>query len=143
MHALQRVPLKLVIARKRYFRSFILSLQSEIPVQKQLFRFNHFEFLLVHSTGCPGVTFHLPRDNQVTDYVRYRNYFPSMTEATACAWVETFDHSPLSSVWSYASSSDANEWLLAFVNSEAFRIHRRSQSYDFVVPQMSGRQKVI
>ena len=69
------------------------------------------------------MTFHLPRYNQVTDYVRYRAYFPSMKEGTACMWLETAefssdDPSPLS----YSVNGQYNEWLMIFSNPETVRI---------------------
>ena len=64
-----------------------------------------------------------------------------MKEATACAWVETYDYSRFTAVWSYAASTSRNEWLLAFSDPSKFVINRRS-FVNFAVSPMSGRQKV-
>ena len=77
----------------------------------------------------------------MTDYIRYRDYVPSMKEATACTWVETSDFYNQATVWSYATSSNPNEWLLDFLNSENFETSRRND-YFFTVPRMNGSQKV-
>ena len=72
------------------------------------------------------MTFHLPRDNQVADYVRYRAYFPSLTEGTVCMWLETADfNSRLASPMSYAVPAQANEWLMELVNSQTILITLR------------------
>ena len=64
-----------------------------------------------------------------------------MKEATACAWIETSDFRVFTAVWSYAASSNANEWYLGFLNTTAFVIGRR-KDVEFAVSQMNGRQKV-
>ena len=80
--------------------------------------------------GCPGVTFHLPRYNQVTDYVRYRAYFPSMKEGTACMWLETAEFSSGEpSPLSYAVNGQNNEWLL-FLNTRTVRVIVGGNSVD-------------
>ena len=69
------------------------------------------------------MTFHLPRYNQVTDYVRYRAYFPSMKEATACMWLETAEfRRGEPPTLSYAVNDQANEWLIIFRNTQNVRI---------------------
>ena len=64
-----------------------------------------------------------------------------MKEATACAWIESSDFQKFSAVWSYATSSNANEWFLGFLNPTAFRIGRPND-VDFAVSQLNGRQRV-
>ena len=69
------------------------------------------------------MTFHLPRYNQVTDYVRYRAYFPSMKEGTACMWLETAEfNSGEPSPLSYAVNGQSNEWLMLFLNTRTVTI---------------------
>ena len=81
--------------------------------------------------GCPGVTFHLSRYNQVTDYVRYRACFPSMKEGTACMWLETAEfNSGEPSPLSYAVNGQNNEWLMLFLNTRTVRIIVRGSSVD-------------
>ena len=108
-------------------------------------KLNSQKFLLfmLLCVECPGVTFHLPRDNQVTDYIRYRDYVPSMKDATACAWVETSDFSDHATVWSYAPSARVNnEFFLAFLNPSTVRIAKSNLLLDFPVTRMTGSKKV-
>ena len=91
--------------------------------------------------GCPGVTFHLPRNNQITDYVRYRGYYPTLKEGTVCAWVETSDYDDLdiSSIASYSSFSGDNELTLVFAKPTIFRVLTRTRSdINFRMTRLSG-----
>ena len=95
---------------------------------------------------CPGVTFNFPRDNQETDYVRYRSYFPSLTQGTICLWVNTNDHGELggTAVLSYAVPSIDNEILIAFQSSERLTIWlkgREFRNFDFDT-LLSGVERV-
>jgi len=92
-------------------------------------------------SGCPGVTFHLERDNQTSDYVQHWLYVPSMDEATICGWIETSDYNKHATIWSYAVTGNANEWFMAILNPSTFRITRNG-IFDYNIPPLKGREKV-
>jgi len=93
--------------------------------------------------GCSGVSFDLPRDNQVTDYVRYRSYFPALNEGTVCFWIDTTDYNTVTGIFSYAVPGSNNEILLGFENPGAFLFYVRGRQFSFnITPELSGAQKV-
>ena len=101
----------------------------------------HYQQLVLFFPGCPGVTFHLPRDNQITDYVRYRGYYPTLKEGTVCAWVETSDYDvpDLSSFASYSSSLHNNELTLVFRKPTIFGVMARTGSpTNFQMTRLTG-----
>ena len=93
--------------------------------------------------GCRGVTFDFPRDNQVTDYVRYRSYFPALNEGTICFWVNTSDYTRVTGIFSYSVPGSFNEILLGFGNGNDVLFYLRDQLFRFhVAPYLSGGQQV-
>ena len=74
-------------------------------------------------SACPSITFHLPRNKQTSDYVRYRNYVPRMPSATVCAWIETTTFSnPYASIASYCAADWENQLLIGFYNASTLSI---------------------
>ena len=95
--------------------------------------------------ACPSIAFHLPYNNQITDYVRYRNYVPRMPSATACAWIETTTYSnPFASIASYATSTAAfaNEFLMGFEDASTMSVYIVGQEYPINVPPLDSGNKV-
>jgi len=101
---------------------------------------------LVTNDICPGVTFDFPRDYQVTDYVRYRSYFPALNEGTICFWLNTSDYTAdLTGLFSYAVSGSANEILVSFHYTNNLRIWMKNNVIailNFTSSQLSGTQQV-
>ena len=93
---------------------------------------------------CPLITFHLPRDNQISDYIRYRNYVPRMPSATVCAWIETTDFDDdVNMVASYAvSRSLENAYYLGIDSHIEVRNHIMGPGFVTVVPQLNATDKV-
>ena len=98
---------------------------------------------MLHS-GCPLITLHLPRDNQVSDYIRYRNYVPRMSSATVCAWIETTDFDDdVNTIASYATSYHMNNAYLLGIDSEIrVRNHIMGPMFVTAVPPLNLRGKV-
>ena len=73
---------------------------------------------------CPFRSFRFPRDNQVTDYVQYRSYFPRLSQGTACMWLDSakFD-SPRTAPVSYAVWGNSNEWLIQLQTQHTISVH--------------------
>ena len=97
------------------------------------------------ASACPSITFHLPRNNQITDYVRYRMYFPRMPSATACAWIETTTYSnDYAAIASYATSTAAygNEFLMIFEGASKMTVYISGHAYSFNVPRLDSGNKV-
>ncbi|XP_076805675.1 C-reactive protein-like [Clavelina lepadiformis] len=92
--------------------------------------------------GCPTITYHFPRDNQITDYVWYRSYVPRMTEATACAWLETSEYNHHATWISYTTSNRDNEFFIAFINPTTVRLAIAGKGHDFTVPQLTSETKM-
>ena len=104
----------------------------------------HHLFSAAVFAGCPGVTFDFPRDNQETDYVRYRSYFPALNEGTICFWVNTSDYtSEFTGILSYSVSGSHNEVLFGFENGVDILFYLRDHVFRFhVAPYLSSRQQV-
>ena len=97
------------------------------------------------ASACRSITFHLPRNNQITDYVRYRNYVPRMPSATACAWIETTTYSnAYASIASYATSTGAygKEFLMGFEDASKMTVAISDQKYPINVPRLDSGSKV-
>ena len=95
-------------------------------------------------SGCPLITFHLPYDNQVSDYIRYRNYVPRMPSATVCAWIETTDFDDdVNTIASYATSYRMNNaYLLGILTNTRVRNHIMGPVFETNVPQLNFTDKV-
>ncbi|CAK8690771.1 neuronal pentraxin-2-like isoform X2 [Clavelina lepadiformis] len=92
--------------------------------------------------GCPTITYHFPRDDQIADYVWYRSYVPRMIEATACAWLETSDfHDDIASWVSYAIPGQNNEFLLSIRTKTTADIYIGGQSHKLLLPDLSSMNK--
>ena len=95
-------------------------------------------------SACPLITFHLPRDNQIQDYIRYRNYVPRMPSATVCTWIETTDFDDdVNTIASYATSRSMNNAYLLGIDSQIrVRNHIMGPMFVTVVPQLNVTDKV-
>ncbi|XP_076810503.1 neuronal pentraxin-1-like [Clavelina lepadiformis] len=76
------------------------------------------------TTDCPLIAFKFPRYQQITDYVRYRSYFPELPQATICAWIESTEPaaSVVPAIMSYAVPGHTNELLIEIGRDRNFRI---------------------
>ena len=65
-----------------------------------------------------------------------------MTEATACAWLETSEYNHHATWISYTTSNRDNEFFIAFINPTTVRLAIAGKGYDFTVPQLTSETKV-
>jgi len=92
---------------------------------------------------CPGVTFNFPRDNQVTDYVRHRSYFPALNEGTICFWINTTDYTEVTGILSYSVPGSHNEIELGFQDSRTVTFFLKDRLFAFsITPPLFGQQQV-
>jgi len=75
---------------------------------------------------CSGLTFHLPNDMQVTDYVQYKGSLPAaLTEGTVCMWLEIpHNISDGATPMSYAvdKNNSGNDWWVHFERSGSIQV---------------------
>ncbi|XP_002121231.2 serum amyloid P-component-like [Ciona intestinalis] len=89
--------------------------------------------------GCPHIMFNFPRLNQITDYVRYRPYFPRLSSATICMWVRTSDFTD-NCLLSYAINSHDNEMVIMLEGATRIDFYLyNSRQKIFTIPSMMNK----